>query len=344
MLVVSAAAFGASALTTGVMLAAARRWSFVDVPNERSAHRVATPTLGGVGLVTGVWAGIATGIATQILVLADSVVWALLVATAVILLAILDEFGSGLSVAQKLLLQLACATAWLAFTWPLPATTLPWIGDAGWTWVWTWVWAGGGIVVLMNVYNFMDGIDGLSAAQATSVGFWLAACLSALDSNLAPLPLAIAAAAIGFLPYNRPPARIFMGDVGSLFLGFIVAATAILAATEGVPLWVSSVLLGAYLYDTGYTLARRAWRRENLLRAHSDHLYQRLLRLGWSHGGVDAGMSAVNLMFGGGAYLTLLVNPTAGVALIVAAAIVMLVATIWIESRTPGASPSEEVM
>ncbi|MBM3481613.1 MAG: undecaprenyl/decaprenyl-phosphate alpha-N-acetylglucosaminyl 1-phosphate transferase, partial [Alphaproteobacteria bacterium] len=166
---------------------------------------------------------------------------------------------------------------------------LPWLGTvelsplAGAALAFLWL-AG-----LTNAFNFMDGLDGLAAATAT-----IAACFLAIVAHragagpVAALAWALAAGSAGFLLLNWPPARIFMGDVGSQFLGFAFAGIGILLAREGgiadgAGILVVPVLLANFLFDTGFTAFQR-WRRgARLWEAHREHLYQRLNRAGHGH-------------------------------------------------------------
>ena len=186
----------------------------------------------------------------------------------------------------------------------------------------------------MNVFNFMDGIDGLTGTQTIAIGLAAAACLAAAGSPLAPLPLLPAAAAAGFLAYNAPPARIFMGDVGALSLGYLVGVTALAGESAGaLPLWTSLLLLGGYAADTTHTLLRRALRSENVLRAHREHLYQRLVQAGWSHGRVDLAALAVTGLLGAAAWALRSGKPLAALALGGTGAAALVAGGAWKECR-----------
>jgi UDP-N-acetylmuramyl pentapeptide phosphotransferase/UDP-N-acetylglucosamine-1-phosphate transferase len=148
------------------------------------------------------------------------------------------------------------------------------------------------LVFLTNIYNFMDGIDGLAATEAivaAAVMAAIAVCLGHPDIALAMCVLAGGVA--GFLVLNRPPARVFMGDVGSTFLGFTFAGWAVLSAARGpqpLPLVAWIAVLSPFLFDAVCTLARRLWRREKVYQAHRTHFYQRLVQGGWTHGRTTA--------------------------------------------------------
>lgn len=288
-------AFGVTAAVTMAVLWASRHWRLVDVPNERSAHSSPTPTLGGVGISAGLAAGL---LAAPV---PGAWVRALLVALVILLVSAVDDLGRPLSVVHKLLLQLAAAVSWVILA---PAISIQLTGE--------WVLTPGPITAvltvlwllwLMNVFNFMDGIDGLTVTQTAAMSLGLAMLLVTTDSPLLWVPVVVIAACLGFLLFNAPPARIFMGDVGSLSLGFVLGTMTLAAAGKGIPLWLSSLPLTAYVVDTSYTVVRRRLRGENVLRAHKEHLYQRLVQAGWSHLRVDVIALAVTGLFSAAAVL-----------------------------------------
>jgi UDP-N-acetylmuramyl pentapeptide phosphotransferase/UDP-N-acetylglucosamine-1-phosphate transferase len=150
------------------------------------------------------------------------------------------------------------------------------------------------VIGLTNAYNFMDGIDGIAGAQAIVTGVAVA-----VASHYAGLPAqavagtATAAASAGFLVHNWAPAKVFMGDVGAVFLGFSFAVLALDIGAASFRLAVAVVLsLWPFLFDTGFTLLRRLARREDVLESHRSHLYQRLVIAGWPHGRVSLSYAA----------------------------------------------------
>jgi UDP-N-acetylmuramyl pentapeptide phosphotransferase/UDP-N-acetylglucosamine-1-phosphate transferase len=141
------------------------------------------------------------------------------------------------------------------------------------------------ILWMINLYNFMDGMDGFAGGM-TVIGFGTLAWLGngAGHPGFAFLALVVAAAGAGFLWFNFPPARIFMGDAGAPVLGFLAAVFLLWAERDGLfPLWVGLLLFAPFVVDASYTLARRMLRGEALWQAHCGHLYQKLVRSGWSH-------------------------------------------------------------
>jgi UDP-N-acetylmuramyl pentapeptide phosphotransferase/UDP-N-acetylglucosamine-1-phosphate transferase len=141
------------------------------------------------------------------------------------------------------------------------------------------------IVWMTNLYNFMDGMDGFAGGMAV-IGFATFALLGMRADNdlYFGLNLVIAAAALGFLFFNFPPARIFMGDTGSTTLGFLAAAMMLWAEHDGIfPIWIGVLVFSPFIVDATITLIRRAVRREKIWRAHKTHYYQRLVQAGWGH-------------------------------------------------------------
>jgi len=155
-----------------------------------------------------------------------------------------------------------------------------------------------GIVWAVNLFNFMDGIDGIAGVEAVTVGTGGALLLwAAGQSGGASVSLAIAAAALGFLFWNWAPARIFMGDAGSGFLGFSFAVLAIWSEnTHGPSVILWGILAMVFVFDATVTLIRRALRHEALAKPHRSHAYQRLVQAGKSHAVVTGVVLALNLL------------------------------------------------
>jgi UDP-N-acetylmuramyl pentapeptide phosphotransferase/UDP-N-acetylglucosamine-1-phosphate transferase len=143
------------------------------------------------------------------------------------------------------------------------------------------------IAWITNLYNFMDGSDGLAGGMAViGFGTYAMAAYAAGDATLAALCVALAAAAAAFLTHNFPPARIFLGDAGSIPLGFLAAALGIVGWHGDLwPLWFPALVFGPFIGDATVTLLRRLFRGERVWQAHKDHYYQRLVRMGFGHRG-----------------------------------------------------------
>ena len=138
---------------------------------------------------------------------------------------------------------------------------------------------------VVNLYNFMDGMDGFAGGMA-AIGFTTLAvlCVHRDADTIVAVSLVVASASVGFLLFNFPPAKIFMGDVGSSLLGYLCAVMMLSAdRSASVPLWISGLVFSPFIVDASVTLARRIIAGERPWRAHRSHFYQRLVRLGWGH-------------------------------------------------------------
>jgi Fuc2NAc and GlcNAc transferase len=268
----------------------------MDLPNHRSSHVVPMPRGGGLAIVLSVCATIAS---LTVLDLLDPGVSAALLGGGVLMAVIgwVDDH-KGLAPSLRMLMH-AAAAAWAivllggldgVMIGPLQLP-LPVIGS---------LIALPGVVWAVNLFNFMDGIDGIAGMESLWLGL-VGGCLFLLggEPGMGYLCLAVAAASAGFLFWNFPPAKIFMGDVGSTFLGFCFAALAIVGELTGaVPILLWAILAGTFIFDATATLLRRAWRGDRLSQAHRTHAYQRAVQSGWSHRRVVAGVALLNAALG----------------------------------------------
>lgn len=267
-----ALAFVASAFLTRWMRAIAATIGAVDRPNERSSHSVPTPRGGGVAIV------ISSLVAIGVLTASGIVAMHLFLAiagggAAVALVGFVDDYRT-LSARTRLVVHLIAA-GWAVF-WIGPAgIPLP-EGHAAVVEVLEATSYTVGIVWFLNIFNFMDGIDGIAAAEATYICVATALLAGYLGAvGLAAVALVLGAASAGFLVWNWPPAKIFMGDAGSGYLGFVLAVLAVfwLKLAPGA-IWTWIILAGVFVVDSTVTLARRMWRGEPLATAHRMHAYQ----------------------------------------------------------------------
>jgi Fuc2NAc and GlcNAc transferase len=271
----------------------ALRRGVLDVPVERSSHQVPTPRGGGIVIVVATLLAplLASGLVTGRLP-APVAAW-LAGGAAVAVAGWVDDLRS-LPTRTRLVVQLLAAVGLLAATGCWSALDLPPAGPVPLGWAGcalALLW----IVGMTNAYNFMDGIDGIAAGQAVVAGVgWAVIGRHAGDPGIAVIGAAIALSGAGFLLHNRPPARIFMGDVGSGFLGFTVAALPLVLAAGGadtdrdrLPV-VAAALVWPFLFDATFTFIRRLVRGENVFEGHRSHLYQRLVITGASHAQVSA--------------------------------------------------------
>jgi Fuc2NAc and GlcNAc transferase len=289
-----AGTFVGSALVTGLVRRVALSHGVLDVPNERSSHSTPTPRGGGLAVV--VTTVIACGVLALYGVIDTNVLFALLGGgTAVAAVGLLDDRYAVPAGARFAVHVAAAAWAlwWLKGLPPLRVgdhlVALGWLGHG---------LALLGIVWAINLFNFMDGIDGIAASEAVFVTL-AAAGLALLQKQLqmpSAVGLVFAGACLGFLPWNWPAAKIFLGDVGSGYLGFFIAVLALAAArSDPAAVWVWLILGGAFFVDSTTTLVRRALRGDRVYVAHRSHAYQWLARRWRSHLKVTVAVALINL-------------------------------------------------
>jgi UDP-N-acetylmuramyl pentapeptide phosphotransferase/UDP-N-acetylglucosamine-1-phosphate transferase len=234
----------------------------LDVANERSLHSGAIPRIGGIAMDAGVGVGLA------ILPHATLPLWLLVGAAGLFLLSALDDWYS-LPVFPRLSGHLAAAGI-VALSFQLPLLLA----------VFAMLW----LAWMTNLYNFMDGADGLAGMMAV-IGFGafaLAAWPNAPEISIACL--SIASASAGFIRYNFPPARVFLGDAGSIPLGFLAGAVGLTGVQDDIwPLWFPLMVFSPFIADGTTTLLRRLIQGKKVWRAHREHYYQRLILMNWSH-------------------------------------------------------------
>lgn len=247
------------------LLGAGRDRMALDRPNERSLHSQPVPRSGGLAVMA--------GSVCALLLIDLPGRWVLLAALVLLIgISLADDFrnlSAGLRFAVHGMAASGVALGLLpdSLGWPMALAAVP------------------AIVWMTNLFNFMDGSDGLAGGMAL-FGFATlgGAALVAGDSGMAALCLAIAAAALAFLRANWHPARIFMGDGGSVPLGFAAATLGLVGMARGLwPGWLPLLAFSMFIFDASLTLARRALRGEKVWRAHRTHYYQRMVRMGLGH-------------------------------------------------------------
>ena len=261
----------------------AERREILDVPNERSSHDRPIPRGGGLAIALVSMIGL-------IIAWASHPTWTLSVFFAYLSGAVLISGVSWLDDLRSLpnrirfsvhaivsLILLAVIGYW-------STVLLPGLGqlDLGWLGILiTFFW----IVGLINAYNFMDGIDGIAGGQGVIAGLgWTVLGWLSHQHLVTVLGLLSVTCSLGFLGHNWPPARIFMGDVGSAFLGYTFAALPVIAARNDPRLILPAILLlWPFIFDTVFTFFRRLLKGENVFEAHRSHLYQRLIIAGYGH-------------------------------------------------------------
>ena len=282
------ASFAVTALAVRLVLAFLRHRQILDLPNERSSHTRPTPRGGGLAvtpvILTG-WlllAGVGVVLSGQLVVMGG--------ALGLLLLSWQDDRKS-LPARTRLLVHLLAVVAGI---YALPAKELVF---QGWLPFWLdraaagllWLW-------FLNLYNFMDGIDGITASETVTIGLGvalIAIAASDFESGAVLLGLSIAAAALGFLAWNWHPAKLFLGDVGSIPLGFLLGW--LLLGLAGTGSWAPALILPLYyLVDATLTLLYRIARFRRFWEAHREHFYQRSVQRGYSHSAVVLRIGAAN--------------------------------------------------
>ena len=297
LLVINSGSAVLAALLTLIIRKSALHKELLDIPNERSLHTVPTPRGGGAAIVLVFTAAIIALTAIDYVETKNAVI--LIGCGAIIALTgFLDDRQLLSHARSRLALHFVAALIAVSALGGLP--TLPVFGTDVSLGFFGGVLATVYLVWLLNLFNFMDGIDGISGAEVVSVCGAAAFLIhrTTHDYNIASLPLVLAAATLGFLVFNWPPAKIFMGDVGSGFVGFIIGVFSLIAAKNVGSLgWVWIILLGVFIVDATVTLIGRLVRKQKPHIAHRSHAFQHLaLRFG-SHKKVTIGVVTVNLVW-----------------------------------------------
>ncbi|WLG69815.1 MraY family glycosyltransferase [Pseudomonas brassicacearum] len=291
--------FASVTLASLLMTAGLRRYalarSIIDIPNARSSHSIPTPRGGGVAIV------VAFLLTLPLLGQLDLVPPHYLIALGgagalVAIVGFMDDHGH-IAARWRLLGHFSAAIwalAWLEGLAPLNlfgvSVDLSWIGHALAAFYLVWV---------LNLYNFMDGIDGIASIEAVSACLGASALyiLSGFTDLIWP-PLILAAAVLGFLFWNFPPAKIFMGDAGSGFLGIALGIMSLQAAWVSPALfWAWLILLGVFIVDATVTLTRRFLRGDKVYEAHRSHAYQFASRRYGRHRPVTMAVAVINVLW-----------------------------------------------
>lgn len=277
----------------------------LDFPNERSLHKTPTPHTGGIGIISAIF--IAWAVYAMIYAMPDVMGWIAVSALLVAGISFIDDYRElpplirlsvhALSAVVLLAGGLAMFDGWIG-------TLLTWF---------TIVW-------MLNLYNFMDGMDGFAGGMTLSgFGFLAAAGWMQGASEYTISTLLVTAAALGFLCVNFPPARIFMGDVGSATLGLLAAAFSLWGIQSGLfSLWYPLIVFSPFVVDATVTLIRRLLNRERIWEAHRSHYYQRLVQLGWGHKKTVLSEYVIMLLAGGSALVVLQIDSVVVTAAVLA--------------------------
>lgn len=285
----------------------------LDQPNARSLHEQPVPRTGGIAVLAG--ASVALGFGAL-------PVWLpLALALALGAISFVDDLY-GVAAALRLLAHFGAAGAFLWYVlWPMDLVEFAVLTLA--------------VVWITNLYNFMDGSDGLAGGMSViGFGTYAAAALSGGDAALAALCVALAAAAAGFLLHNFHPARIFLGDIGSIPLGFLAGTLGILGWRNDLwPLWFPVLVFGPFIGDATVTLVRRLIRGERLSQAHRDHYYQRMVRAGLGHRATACIGYAAMIVCAAAALFGRNQSPVLQAAVFGAASVLLAAAALWVDLR-----------
>jgi UDP-N-acetylmuramyl pentapeptide phosphotransferase/UDP-N-acetylglucosamine-1-phosphate transferase len=275
--------FAVTAVMVDVMIILSTRFRLVDLPNRRSAHALPTARGGGIAIVIMVCVSALITVFRWPQLGPRVLLGVVLPGLTIASVGIVDDIRP-LRPLLRLAIQVGVAAFMTFVLQPLPGVRVPGVGDVSFgpfAWPLTMVW----IVGMINAYNFIDGSDGMAGMAGVVVGASMAAVGLAAGSLAAMLLAAFAAAAAGgFLVFNWQPARVFMGDVGSGFLGLFFGAIPLLFAEPRSATFLPAVLcLWPFVYDTLLSVVRRAWHRQNPLQPHREFLFHRLIRSGVPH-------------------------------------------------------------
>ncbi len=279
-LIVVIGTFAVSVFAVRQLCKPTSRFYISDIPNERSLHANPTPRNGGLGVLLAIGLGYAATIACGFFL--SEYMFVGIMALGLAFTGYLDD-RFNLKSSLRFAIHFSIAAITTFSMGPLASLTLPFIeipmGTAAIPFTILF------IVWMINLYNFMDGMDGFAGGM-TLFGFSMLAILFQLQGagQNAILALIPAIAAGGFLIFNFPPARIFLGDTGSTVLGYLAAVFMLTGQNEGlVPLWVSVMTFSPFILDATATLIYRIWKKERFWEAHRSHFYQRLVLSGLSH-------------------------------------------------------------
>jgi Fuc2NAc and GlcNAc transferase len=292
-LLATAVVLAISFFVSGFVLRYALRRNLMDIPNERSSHTAPTPRGGGIAIAV-------AGIIGVVLLWSLEMIPGWLVAgfcvpgIAIAVVGFVDDAVKLSAFVRFAVHVIACSIGLLmipdavSMVFPgvqAPELLLQSILVVGLAWA-------------VNLYNFMDGIDGLAGIEAVFIAAAVLVLAFASGQLQGALPAVVTgAAALGFLAYNWPPARLFMGDVGSGFLGYTLGFSMLAAVAEGVNIWAAITVAGAFVADSTVTLLTRSLRGEKAHQAHRTHAYQQLALRWASHGKVTLLFLAINLFW-----------------------------------------------
>ena len=316
-------AFLVAFIAAPIAVKLAKKWGVMDAPDDRKVHKYSMPRMGGLAIYAGFLVAV---LATQ--TINTQLIGILIGCTIIVLLGIVDDI-KGVSPKVKLAGQTLAALVVVLFGVQISIITNPFADVLFLNALaipLTILW----IVGVTNAVNLIDGLDGL-AAGTSGIAAITIGVVALLEGHLAVAILAmiLAGSVFGFLPFNFNPAKIFMGDTGSMFLGFTLAVLAVVGLTKSatvISVFIPIVILGIPIFDTMYAIVRRFLNGAPIFKADKEHLHHQLLNMGLTHKQTVLVIYAVNVCLGGSAVLMSLMTPPQAVVILIGVALVMLLA------------------
>lgn len=315
-------AFLVSFLLTPVVMKIGIRIGAVDKPNERKVHTRIITRIGGVAIFGGFM------VASLLMQELSHQAWGLLLSgTMIMILGLVDDL-KGISPKIKLLGQIIAALVLVSFGVQVDFITNPFNGgiiSLGFLSIPVTVFW---VIGMSNAVNLIDGLDGLAAGVSAIAAVTLAVIAWTQGQfTTVYLALFLAAAALGFLRYNFNPAKLFMGDCGSLFLGYILGALAVMGLSKGatvISLFIPVIILGIPILDTFFAIIRRFTNKKPIFQADKGHLHHRLLEMGLSHKQTVVVIYAITLLLGSSAVLLTMLTTAQSVLIMIGISVVIL--------------------
>lgn len=295
-----------------LILTLSKHGTIEDLPNERSLHDTPIPRTGGIALMAGIMAG-------WVQLFQAWALWIVIPVLGLFVLSLVDDVH-GLPPKTRLLGHFAAALCVMIWSGIDPLWMLPVLLYVVW---------------MTNLYNFMDGSDGMAGGMGL-IGFSIFGIGGLIGGNeaFAMLNFAVGAASMGFLYHNFYPARVFLGDSGSIPLGFLVAAFGVWGWQQGYwPLWFPILVFSPFVMDATMTLFKRLRNKEKLTEAHCSHYYQRLVKMGWGHRNTAIAEYVLMVMVGISAIIGLEMDGMAQANLLALWVGIYLGLSMWIDRR-----------
>ncbi|OJX12786.1 MAG: hypothetical protein BGO77_07910 [Caedibacter sp. 37-49] len=331
-----ALAFLLSVIVTRVMIVI----NIKDIPVDRSSHKEITPRAGGVGLLSGFYISLLSQGFFRISSDGNALIVLLSAAAIIAGLGLLDDI-KGSSPILRLFIQIVISCFFVSYTGAFKTVPLPYFGEVNLgilSLPLSILW----IVGFTNAFNFMDGLNGMSGLITVIACTFLSILISSQHPSFI-IFLILAAATLGFLIFNFPKAKIFLGDIGSFFLGFFFASWALIASQPSygkLSIWIVPLLFFIYIYDVIFTRIHRIKRGKNFFEAHREHLYQLLNSLGWSHVKVTSLYALIFILQGISSLFMMMRPPEEHVFFFIPFLIGASVLSWWVFSKTRKINPS----